>query len=76
MATASVVVIGSCVRVQDGGGDSKFRIVEPADADIAEERISSESPLGRALMGRHAGDEVRFRVPGGVRSVTVVEVNV
>ncbi len=51
-----------------------MRIVEPAEADIAEERISAESPLGRALLGQQAGDEVRFRAPGGVLSVTVVEV--
>ena len=38
------------------------------------ERVSAESPIGRALLGRRLGDEVRFRAPGGVLSVTVVNV--
>ncbi len=74
IGSGRVIRLGSWVRVRDADGQVEFRIVEPAEADIAEERISAESPLGRALLGRHAGDEVRFRAPGGVLSVTVVEV--
>ena len=73
--TTSTVRIGSRVRVRDSYGDAEFSVVEPAEADITDERISAESPLGRALLGRHVGDQVRFRAPGGVLSVTVVEVN-
>jgi transcription elongation GreA/GreB family factor len=40
-----------------------------------EARLSAESPLGRALLGTHVGDEVRYRAPAGVLAVTVVEVN-
>jgi transcription elongation factor GreA len=60
--------------VRDVHGESEFAAVGPEDADAIAERVSAESPLGRALLGRSLGDEVRFRAPGGVLAVTVVEV--
>jgi transcription elongation factor GreA len=70
----SVVHVGSRVRIRDADSDAEFFIVPPEDADVAEERVSAESPLGRALVGRRLGDEVRYRAPGGVLTVTVVGV--
>jgi transcription elongation GreA/GreB family factor len=72
---AGVVRIGSRVRIRDADGDAEFSVVEPEDADAVAERVSASSPLGRALLGRHVGDEVRFRAPGGVLAVTVVNVS-
>ena len=69
-----MVRMGSRVRVRDADGDAEFAIVPHQDADISQERVSADSPLGRALLGRRLGDEVRFRAPGGVLSVTVVAV--
>ena len=66
--------MGSRVRVRDADGDAEFAIVPHQDADISQERVSADSPLGRALLGRRLGDEVRFHAPGGVLSVTVVAV--
>jgi transcription elongation factor GreA len=60
--------------VRDSDGDAEFRIVEPQEADAVAERVSAESPLGRALLGRQVGDLVRFRAPGGVLAVTIVDV--
>jgi transcription elongation factor GreA len=71
---AQVVRTGSTVRVRDEDGDAEFCIMEPEEADAAANRVSTQSPLGRALLGRTVGDEVRFRAPGGVLRVTVVEV--
>jgi transcription elongation GreA/GreB family factor len=68
------VRIGSHVRVRGEDGEAGFRIVEAVEADAVAERVSVESPLGRALLGRHVGDLVRFRAPGGELAVTVVEV--
>jgi transcription elongation factor GreA len=67
-----VVRIGSRVRVQDDDGEDEFAVVAPEDVDTGAHRISTESPLGRALLGRRIGDRVRFRAPGGVMGVTVV----
>jgi transcription elongation GreA/GreB family factor len=73
MATNEATVrLGSRVRITDADGEDEFLVEE--DADIARGRISQDSPLGRAIMGRRAGDSVLVRTPGGVRSVTVVGV--
>ena len=69
-----MVRVGSWVRVRDVDGEEEFAVVPPEDADITARRISSESPLGRALLGRRAGDEVRFRGPGGLLSATIVRI--
>lgn len=74
MDYSGVIRVGSRVRIQDEDGDALFEIVDPADADALAERVSVDSPIGRALLGRHVGDLVRFRAPGGVLTVTVVEV--
>ena len=69
-----VVRMGSRVRVRDADGEAEFAVVPPEDADAAAERVSASSPLGHALLGRRLGDEVWFRAPGGVLTVTVVDV--
>ncbi len=71
----SVIRIGSRVRVRDVDGEAEFAVVGPEEADAAAERVSAESPLGRALLGRRLGEHVRFRAPGGVLAVTVVGVS-
>jgi transcription elongation GreA/GreB family factor len=60
--------------VRDADGEAEFAVVPPEDADAAAERVSASSPLGHALLGRRLGEEVRFRAPGGVLAVTVVDV--
>ncbi len=72
---SDIIRVGSRVCVRDADGRVEFSIVEPAETDINAERVSVESPLCRALLGRQVGDEVRYRAPGGVLSVTVVEVS-
>lgn len=74
MIDGSVVRIGSRVCIQDDDGVAEFRIVDPVEADAFEGRVSAAGPLGRALLGRRVGELVRFRAPGGVLAVTVVEV--
>ena len=48
-----------------------YRIVGPYESDIRKGTISITSPLGQALMGKCAGDEVTFKAPGGERSYDV-----
>jgi len=69
-----MVHVGSWVRVRDLDGEEEFAVVPPEDADITARRISSESPLGRALLGRRTGEEVRFRGPGGLLTATIVHI--
>ncbi|TMC05321.1 MAG: GreA/GreB family elongation factor [Chloroflexi bacterium] len=67
-----VVRVGSRVRVRDADGEDEFAVVAPEDLDTGACRISTVSPLGRALLGRRVGDRVLFRAPGGVMGVTII----
>lgn len=73
-STDDVVRIGSRVRVQDADGEDEFTIVAECEADALADRVSAESPFGRALLGHRAGDRVMFRAPGGIMGVSVVAV--
>jgi transcription elongation factor GreA len=69
------VVLGSTVVVEtDRHGEETFTIVGSAEADAAAGKISFTSPIGRALMGRHAGEMVRVQVPAGAMDFRIVEV--
>lgn len=73
---ASIITIGSKVTVKDlNTGDSmSFMIVSSAESDPSENRISNESPVGRALIGKQVGDVVDIDVPAGTLSYEVLEV--
>jgi transcription elongation factor GreA len=73
-ADDGVVRIGSRVRVRDRDGEEEFSVVPPEEADPVDDRLSSDSPLGHALLGRHVGERVLFRAPGGIMSVTLVDI--
>ncbi len=59
------VQIGSTVAVDSPDGAESFMIVGSAEARPAEGRISNESPVGRALLGKKKGDKVVVKVPAG-----------
>ena len=69
------VSIGSTVEVETGDGIASFTIVGSTEAKPGEGRISNESPVGRALLGKRKGDRVVVKVPAGdvvytVRSIS------
>ena len=66
-----VVQVGSTVEVKDEFGTQAFTIVGPAEVDVTSGRISMESPVGKALLGRRIGDKVEVQSPGGVRELKV-----
>jgi transcription elongation GreA/GreB family factor len=68
------VQLYSTVRVRDADGEEEYTIVSAADAFVIQGRISMESPVGRALLGRRRGDRIEVRTPGGVRLLTIVGV--
>ena len=63
----STVSVGVKVHVKDqkSGDSRKFQLVGSAEANPAEEKLSHESPIGKALMGRKRGDVVEVEVPRG-----------
>ena len=69
------IVVGSRVTVRDADGETdSYVIVPPGTGDPRAGRISPDSPLGAALLGRHAGDDVDVQAPAGSWRATVVAV--
>ncbi|HKV70383.1 MAG TPA: transcription elongation factor GreA [Gemmatimonadales bacterium] len=69
---SDVVTVGSTVRLTDEGGeDLTYTIVGSPEADPLHDRISNESPVGRALLGRRRGDTVTVKAPAGTIRYTI-----
>lgn len=69
------IVFGATVTVlDDDDKPSKYQIVGQAESDAKRGRISYDSPLGRALIGKSVGDEVEVTVPSGDRFYLVNKV--
>ena len=61
-----VVQLGSTVRfIEEGGPEEAYRIVGPAEADPAQGRVSNESAVGKALLGRQVGDLATVETESG-----------
>ena len=74
-----VVQVGSIVKVKDGqsGKSETYTIVGSAEANPAEKKLSNESPVGRALLGRKAKDKVTVQLPNGKnRELTIQKIEV
>jgi transcription elongation factor GreA len=76
MRASDTVGIGSYVGVLERGedDDEMFQIVGSAEADPSKGRISNESPVGKALLGKRVGDEVKVPIPDGVRYLKITEI--
>ncbi len=69
-----VVEIGSTVEVESGHKKEEYMIVGSEEARPQEGRISNESPLGRAFLGRMPGDTVEAKTPSGVVKFKILKV--
>ena len=72
------VSVGSTVVVKDLSNDEQlsYMIVGSAEADPNRDRISNESPVGKALLGRKKGETVEVRVPAGMMRYSVLDIRV
>ncbi len=75
-AKSDVAELGSIVAVQMGKVKkaNTYTIVGSTEASPTDGRISNESPLGKALLGRKAGQKVEFKTPSGSQTITIVSV--
>ena len=75
-AKKGVVSLGSKVDILDEetGEVSTYEIVGTTEADVENSRISNESPIGNALLGRKAGETVTVSVPVGTTTITIKKV--
>ncbi|MFN7980141.1 MAG: transcription elongation factor GreA [Vicinamibacterales bacterium] len=64
---------GSTVTLKaDGGAEIVYQLVMPEDADAEKGMISTASPIGRALLNKEEGDEVKVTTPAGTRTFEIV----
>jgi transcription elongation factor GreA len=70
------VVFGATVELEDAesGETVTYQIVGEDEADIKRGKISNASPIGRALIGKYAGDVAEVQAPGGIRSYEILDV--
>ena len=71
----SVASIGSTVKVLQNGNEIEYSIVGSNEADPFEFKISDLSPIGKALMGAHEGNEIAVETPAGVINLKVLAVS-
>jgi transcription elongation factor GreA len=69
------VGLGSTVVVMDSKRDEEvtYNLVTSEEADAANGKISTTSPIGRALLGKEVGDSVRVQSPGGVKELEILK---
>ncbi|HEU4715577.1 MAG TPA: transcription elongation factor GreA [Candidatus Saccharimonadales bacterium] len=71
----SKVSLGSKVELKTGKKTVVYNVVGPVEADPLEGKISNESPIGEALMGKKVGDSVTITTPKGEISYEIVAIN-
>lgn len=64
-AGGSIGLLNSVTFQEEGGPEETYRLVGPAEADPKSGKISNESAMGRALIGRRVGDEVEVTTDTG-----------
>lgn len=71
------VVFGCVVLLEnlDTGEQVQYEIVGPDESNVKQGKISSNSPVGSALIGKRVDDEVSVRAPGGIRNFQVVRIS-
>jgi len=72
------IVFGSTVTIEDINTEEvvRYQLVGPFESDINENKISVTSPIGKALIGKEIGNEVRVNTPGGVREFEIVDISI
>jgi len=72
-----VIGVGSLVKVHDRtyGEELEFQLIGKAQANPDENRVSDESPIGRALLGHAVGDVVEVEAPGGLIHLEILSIS-
>ncbi|PIU77896.1 MAG: transcription elongation factor GreA [Candidatus Moranbacteria bacterium CG_4_10_14_3_um_filter_44_15] len=71
---SKVVQMGSRVAVKFNGEEQAFDIVGSNEADPLNGRVSNESPIGKALLGKKAGEKAMVQTPSGEKEYRILEV--
>lgn len=74
-SSSKIVKLGSTVTLNVKGKKEIFTVVGEWEADPKEKKISHESPLGKALIGKKVGDKVEVEAPAGKISYSITSVH-
>lgn len=69
------VQLGSTVKLKNDGKTKQFQVVGTVEADPSNGKISDESPIGQALLGKKLGDNVEIRTPADTTTYKVVDIS-
>lgn len=69
-----LVIIGSSVTIKSKENDHIFKIVGEFEADPQAKKLSHNSPIGRALLGKRKGDKVKVKLPVGEIEYLIIEI--
>lgn len=70
------VVLGSTVKLESANGKKKeFQVVGTVEADPLSGKISDESPIGMALMGKKQGEEIEIKLPAETITYKIVDIS-
>jgi len=68
------IQIGSEIKIKFGTDEEKYEVVAPAEADILKNKISYQSPLGKQLMNKKAGDQFDFTAGSKKVKIKILEI--
>ena len=63
------------IKEAGGGKPESYQVVGAAEANPKDGRVSNESPLGKALLGRKVGDDIKVNAPSGTITFRVVSIS-
>ena len=69
------VRLGSCVSLKNSGKALQFQVVGTIEADPLHGKISDESPIGKALMGKQVGDKAEIKTPAGTHAYKITSIS-
>ena len=74
--SGSTIKFGATVTIEDDNTDEElsYKIVGPYEASLENKKISIESPIARALIGKEVGDSTEVKAPGGIKSFTITKI--
>lgn len=71
----SKVQLGSLVKLDGNGRTKEFKVVGTVEADPLHGKISDESPIGKALLGRSEGDKVEIKTPNETSTYKIIDIS-
>jgi transcription elongation factor GreA len=72
--STDAVALGSMITLETPAGKATYQLVGSAESDPDENRLSNESPIGRAIIGHKKGETVDVVTPGGPIKVKIVSI--